>query len=147
MKNCIATIFLALFFILGFTGISYADDIHLEIELLCPVSVAPGDSLTVGMKVTNYSPFPVNFKRAMTGIIGNPSDSGGLPVIYGPWHQPLPNITLLPGESRTIGVRITDAVDTLLDGTVVGATVTLLDDKGQPLSGDACAVAVETPLY
>jgi hypothetical protein len=156
MKNCITTILLASFFVLGFTSKVYSLDPNygIDISLACPQFVGAGEPLfvTVNMEVFYNctspggcicSPGPDSaIPTAMVGIIGNPSDSTGIPVIYGPWSRRV-NLNLCGLSTISFPINITQTTDALLGGTVAGASVMLLDINGQPVAGDACAVAVK----
>jgi hypothetical protein len=136
----IAAIVIAVFIIFGFAQISYADD--LDIDASCPAKVAPGDPLDVSVTITNQALSGVFVRSAGTGIVGNPAGNNGFPVIYGPWNMPV-NVSLPPGVSGPYTIRITEAVDASLDGTIAMATIILLDGNGWTVGGGACGVAVE----
>jgi len=155
-KYKIITIFLALFFVLGFTGIVYSLDphYHVDISLACPPFVGAGDPLSVIVNMEVFynctspggcvcSPGPDSaIPSAMVGMVGNPSDSTGLPVIYGPWSRRV-NLNLCGLSTISFPINITQTTDDLLGGTVAGVSVILLDINGQAVAGDACAVAVK----
>lgn len=81
------------------------------------VVINPGESKTVPVRVTNITTAPAELKAIINDFTGNADETGNPAIIldpneYAPSHSlkrfvaPLPNLSLKPGEQKTIDVKI-----------------------------------------
>lgn len=111
-------------------------DVDLDVVTICPSSVGVGESVTIGLQITNSSLVPVSInKSALVLMFSNAT-------ILGPFTIPF-NLQLAPGQATTISNYMTYTMPQV-PGTVVGHGIVLC---GNSFSDDCweiegCAIEV-----
>ena len=88
-----------LFVLICFSGAEQilAADYDLDVDVQCPSSVQPGKTLTVTVKIENYSCSGVKLTRYMSGLVVNKQGNLGNVGIYGPYPNYMKNKYKLQG--------------------------------------------------
>jgi len=114
-----------------------------DVDVVCPGSVSPGDSLSVTVTVTNDEPENFSFSRVATGLSGvrrtvtSLSDVG----IMGPFARHVGPYTLLPGTSTTFTVTVV-TIPSGMPPQFAGVFVAIVKDDGEVGGAGGCAVEV-----
>ncbi len=120
------------------SGKTYAQGINLAVTAQCPPSVSKGDSITIGLQITNYSAVYVDINKS--AIVALFPDG----EVFGPVTVPISK-TIGPGRTVNIANYVTYQVPpTILANTLVGHGIVLCGNNfGEDCyEGDGCLVEI-----
>ncbi len=152
MKKYVSLLSVFLFLL---SAVVIADAGSLEVDMVCPTSVAAGSPLFADIKLINYDcQRRVDLDRAVVGVGGNSGGSLGAAGIWGPFNRNIGSVSVpkatcdqwgqvvKPGRKSIDALNIVNSVPAGLAGTVAGTFIEFMTQKGQSIAGGACAVEV-----